>query len=405
MHRIIALCDGNDGGDGVADLKRVYCHEPCKPQIITFSLASFRFNHLPRTMETATIFVLTIQLIALFSIAGALLLYLLCKVRGARQSPIGPQGGSVLITSADTTLGLQLCTHLAGRGCRVFAGMKDPIDSLPAKLLKGWMKMKENSDVPIVGSIVPLRLDVTREDILKEATEAMGMHLNAREKGKAEESTHWRLFNQSSLISGIMAVINTAGSVVRGRIESQDSSHWDSMFKTNVLGSLRIARAFIGLLRPTRGRLIYFGACNPGDGLVAFTASRIAVEGCVDALRSELQTYGINVVALDSHGVPAESLFKAPVPFSKSILVYKLLRNRLISDSGLSGEIGAPTQYSAEVLTLSALGVIENSLWDPRPQRTYHLAVPNSRFHAIKMTCRNSMRGGKTMRPKIIQSV
>lgn len=112
---------------------------------------------------------------------------------------------------------------------------------------------------------------------------------------------------------------------MRGRIESQDSMHWEAMFKTNVLGSLRTARAFIGLLRPTRGRLIYFGACNPGDGLVAFTASRVAVEGCVDALRSELQTYGINVIALDSRGVIAESMFKAPIPFSKfhlELIVY-----------------------------------------------------------------------------------
>lgn len=272
-------------------------------------------------MEAGTIFVLTIQLLALFSIAGALLLYLLCKVRGARQMPIGTQAGSILITSADTALGLQLCTYLAGRGCRVFAGMKDPVDSLPAKLLRGWMKMRENSDNRMIGIIVPLRIDVTREDVLREATEAIGAHLNASERGRKEFFSWYNNFlTFYCFFAGITAVINTAGSVVRGRIENQDSSHWEGMFKTNVLGSLRIARAFIGLLRPTRGRLIYFGACNPGDGLVAFTASRVAVEGCVEALRTELQTYGISVVALDSHGVPAESLFKAPIPFCKNKL-------------------------------------------------------------------------------------
>lgn len=135
-------------------------------------------------METGTIFVLTIQLTALFSIAGALLLYLLCKVRGARHMPIGKYGGSILVTSADTALGLQLCTHLASRGCRVFAGMKDPIESLPAKLLKGWMKMKEHDNDNTHGAIVPLRLDVTREDLLREATEAIGSHLNACERGE-----------------------------------------------------------------------------------------------------------------------------------------------------------------------------------------------------------------------------
>lgn len=252
-------------------------------------------------MEPATTLVLSIQLLALFSIAGALLLYLLCKVRGTNSDPTDGQcGGTVLITSADTALGLQLCTHLAQRGCRVFAGMKDPVDSLPAKLLRGWMKMKENMDTPLTGSIFPLCVDVTREDILKEATESMGAHLNAGERG-------------------ILAVINTAGVVYRGRIEQQDSQQWEAMFKTNVLGSLRTARAFAGLLRPTRGRLIYFGAGNEGDGLVAFSASRVAVDGCADALRKELQPYGIGVVSLNTAGVPAESLFRSPIPFSQNI--------------------------------------------------------------------------------------
>lgn len=67
-------------------------------------------------MEVQTALVLTIQLIALFSIAGALLLYLLCKVRGTRDDATGTQKGSILITCADTALGLQVSsgcnTHL-----------------------------------------------------------------------------------------------------------------------------------------------------------------------------------------------------------------------------------------------------------------------------------------------------
>lgn len=262
-------------------------------------------------MEPATTLVLTIQLLALFSIAGALLLYLLCKVRGdASNGPAAGHGlttlatsaggGTVLVTSADTALGLQLCTHLAQRGCRVFAGLKEPVDSLPAKLLRGWMKVRTENGSGGTGTIVPLRVDVTREDVLREATEAMGAHLNVGERG-------------------IRAVINTAGVVYRGRIDQQDSQQWEAMFKTNVLGSLRTARAFTALLRPTRGRLIVFGAGNEGDGLVAFTASRLAVDGCAEPLRRELQPYGIDVVALDSSGVPAESLFRSPMPFSSNI--------------------------------------------------------------------------------------
>lgn len=271
--------------------------------VFLFLLICLRF--VSQKMDPATTLVLTIQLLALFAIAGALLLYLLCKVRGTNNDSSGGQkGGTVLVTSADTALGLQLCTHLALRGCRVFAGMRDPVDSLPAKLLRGWMKIKENVDTPMTGSIVPLRVDVTREDVLKEATESMGAHLNAGERG-------------------ILAVINTAGIVFRGRIEQQDSQQWEAMFKTNVLGSLRTARAFAGLLRPTRGRLIFFGAGNEGEGLVAFSASRVAVDGCADALRKELQPYGIGVISLNTTGVPAESLFRSPIPFSQNISKYK----------------------------------------------------------------------------------
>lgn len=66
-----------------------------------------------------------------------------------------------------------------------------------------------------------------------------------------------------------------------------------------------------------RGRLIFLGSGNAGDGLTAFAASRNAVEGCADALREELKPYGVSVCTLDTHGLPAESLFKAPIPQSE----------------------------------------------------------------------------------------
>lgn len=92
---------------------------------------------------------------------------------------------------------------------------------------------------------------------------------------------------------------------------------WENMFKVNVLGALRIARAFFSLLKPTRGRLIYFGSGHCERNLVAFSACRQAIEGCAQALREEFKPYGINVVTIDSTGVQSESLFRDPIPFSK----------------------------------------------------------------------------------------
>ncbi|EDW82689.2 uncharacterized protein Dwil_GK10120 [Drosophila willistoni] len=316
-------------------------------------------------MEPMTMLVLAFQLLALFSIAGALLIYLICKVREDNEICTAEAQPSrvVLVTSADTALGLQLCTHLANKGCRVFAGMKEAQDSLPAKLLCGWMKIREYSEDPISGTIIPMRLDVTREDVLREATVAMGAHLNADERG-------------------IAAVINTSGSVFRGRVESQDVQQWEHMLKTNILGTLRVAKAFVGFLRPTRGRLLYLGGTNggartnstnsSGDGLVAFNASRVAVDKCAEELRKELQPYGVSVVALDTCGMTAESLYKAPVAQT------------------VSANAGAPTQYTADVLSPTALQVIERALWDFTPQQRYTLLSHNK--YQFTLPCRSSLR-------------
>lgn len=61
-------------------------------------------------MDEQTALVLSLQLIALLSIAGALLSYLLCKIRGnsGHDSNYPGAGKSVLITSCGNTLGLQV---------------------------------------------------------------------------------------------------------------------------------------------------------------------------------------------------------------------------------------------------------------------------------------------------------
>jgi NAD(P)-dependent dehydrogenase (short-subunit alcohol dehydrogenase family) len=82
---------------------------------------------------------------------------------------------------------------------------------------------------------------------------------------------------------------------------------------SNKLHLLINSSAFI-----SRGRLIFLGSGSNGDGLLAYTASKNSVEGTACALRDELKPYGVSVVTLDSSGVPAEALYKSPIPFSKT---------------------------------------------------------------------------------------
>ena len=59
-------------------------------------------------MDPLTWLSLGLQLAALCSIVGALLLYLLRKVRVAEVSPVD-SAKTVLVTSVDSALGLQVC--------------------------------------------------------------------------------------------------------------------------------------------------------------------------------------------------------------------------------------------------------------------------------------------------------
>ncbi|RZF42894.1 hypothetical protein LSTR_LSTR013272 [Laodelphax striatellus] len=85
------------------------------------------------SMDDETVVVLAVQLAALTCIAGSLLLYLLCKIRGGRRLEYDAEftslnvgtGRSVLVTSAESAFGLQLVLHLSALGFRVFAGIQN----------------------------------------------------------------------------------------------------------------------------------------------------------------------------------------------------------------------------------------------------------------------------------------
>lgn len=110
---------------------------------------------------------------------------------------------SVLVTSCETSVGLQLCDRLAAAGFRVFAGHKPDIRSDVAEssdhappsgpssaacaLLRSRVKQRESAAADVErapGGIVFVSLDVTREDSLHEAVVTIKRHLPAGEDGQ-----------------------------------------------------------------------------------------------------------------------------------------------------------------------------------------------------------------------------
>lgn len=109
-------------------------------------------------------------------------------------------------------------------------------------------------------------------------------------------------------------MINTTGLCYRGRLDQQDITHWDAMLKINVIGSLRVARTYQGLLSNAQGRSLTIGApLNPTGGLVAYTAAKFGAEGAAVALRQELGAFGIEMAVLSFENLPPDLMFATPV--------------------------------------------------------------------------------------------
>ena len=92
------------------------------------------------------------------------------------------------------------------------------------------------------------------------------------------------------------ALINCAARLHGTPLEFVSEREVQELFQANVFGTLRAAQLAIPLLRKTRGRIILVGSLAgsfvmPMTG--AYSASKFALEGIVDALRRELYPWGI----------------------------------------------------------------------------------------------------------------
>lgn len=136
-------------------------------------------------------------------------------------------------------------------------------------------------------NIVPIIIDVTKQDQIDSAALAVGQQLQERKLS-------------------LLGVVNNAGANLIGMLELQSMERFRQVFDINLFGQLAVSKAFIPLLRrysPTdrRPRLIFVstgGAIIVNPGIGAYNASKRGLESLVDSLRGELAPWGIEVTSI-----------------------------------------------------------------------------------------------------------
>lgn len=183
---------------------------------------------------------------------------------------------SVLITGCSSGIGRASAQLLRGRGWRVFATARNPVD---VEALRA------------AGFADALRLDLVDPASISHALETV---LTA---------THGTLD----------ALVNNAGMAVPGALEDLDAAALRTQFETNLFGLHTLTRAVIPAMRKQGGgRIVMLSSilgltAMPLRG--AYNASKFALEGYTDSLRAELQGSGIQVSSINPG--PIESRFRA----------------------------------------------------------------------------------------------
>ncbi|GMV48610.1 SDR family oxidoreductase [Nitrospirales bacterium NOB] len=171
---------------------------------------------------------------------------------------------AVVITGASTGIGAACALRLDNLGYRVFAGVRNLADGDSLQRKAG-------------PRLMPIRLDVTDPASLAAAHHTVTAMVGDR---------------------GLSGLINNAGIGVAGPIEALPLADWRRQFEVNVFGLVAVTQTFLPLLRQGRGRIINMGSIAGRTSMpfmAPYAASKHALEAITDALRIEVQPWGIHV--------------------------------------------------------------------------------------------------------------
>ncbi|XP_048762664.1 D-beta-hydroxybutyrate dehydrogenase, mitochondrial-like [Ostrea edulis] len=182
------------------------------------------------------------------------------------------KGQGVLITGCDTGFGNACAVRLDAMGFTVFAGCLNPE-------CEGAKRLQEST----TGKLHILKMDIRSDSDIKAVLEYVT---------ETHESTG----------CGLWAVINNAGVNFLGDIDFCTMDMYHRIMDVNLFGMVRTTKAFLPLLRKSKGRVVNVtsvrGRCV-FPVASAYTMAKFAGEAFSDGLRIEMRKFGVKVVIVE----------------------------------------------------------------------------------------------------------
>lgn len=176
-------------------------------------------------------------------------------------------GGAVLVTGSSTGIGRATALRLDRAGFQVFAGVRKRGDA-------------ESLDEESSERLEPVIIDVTDEGTI------------AATRERIEQVTGGRL----------AGLVNNAGIVVGGPLETVDLEGLRRQLEVNLTGQVAVTQAFIPMIRSARGRIVLMASVGGRMSLPylsPYHASKFALEAVGDSLRMEMRQFGVDVSIIE----------------------------------------------------------------------------------------------------------
>ena len=226
--------------------------------------------------------------------------------------------GYVLVTGASSGIGKATAKKLAADGYHVFAAAR---------------RLEKMTDLKSAG-ITVLPLDITKEESVKSLVETI-----------------------SAQAGRLDVLINNAGYGSHGAVEAVSLEEARYQFEVNVFGLINLTRLILPIMRKQRSGKIINVSSMVGKVSVPmsgwYSASKHALEALSDALRLEVQQFGIEVVVIEPGGVKTEfnNIAIERVNQASSIDAYQSWIEAWTKVLRSSDKNGAEPEVIAEVIT------------------------------------------------------
>jgi NAD(P)-dependent dehydrogenase (short-subunit alcohol dehydrogenase family) len=243
---------------------------------------------------------------------------------------------TVLLTGASRGIGRATTLRLARAGWTVYATVRSAADG-------------EELVAEAAGAAVhPLQLEVTSDEQIAALDAALPERLDA--------------------------IVNNAGVVVSGPLETLSAADLREQFDVNVVGAVALTNLVLPRLRASHGRIVFVSSLSgvistPMTG--AYNASKFALEAIADAWRLELRPWGVKVILVEPAMTDTDLWRKAPETLEAEAAEMSAEHRELYAEhlDGMRKTVPRMQKMAKPVDTVAA--AIEKALTAARPRARY----------------------------------